>query len=186
MVTRLRGLQRRLAVLQQEEAALARQSAARVEHLQELYSIPSLADVKYEEWSQVRLDRLLVDYLLRMGYEKSARALAREKRIADLVDLEVFAHCHKIADSLERGSTTDALAWCTEHRALMKKSNVTHLLDYVDRSLWLMGTSPEQSRIRTPPSGVYRVAPRGAAPGSTAARSETPGVALGAVRNRSL
>ena len=127
MVTRLRSLQRRLAVLQQEEAALERQSAARVAHLQELYGIPSLADVKYEEWSQVRLARLLVDYLLRMGYEKSARALAKEKGIADLVDLEVFAHCHKIADSLKKGNTAEALAWCTEHKALMKKSNVACL-----------------------------------------------------------
>ena len=125
LISRLRGLQRRLANLQQEEARLERQSRARIEHLQALYGIPSLADVKYDEWAQVRLDRLLVDYLLRMGYEKSARALAKEKGITDLVDLEVFAHCHKIAESLERGSTAEALSWCTEHKALVKKSNVS-------------------------------------------------------------
>ena len=125
MVARLRSLQRRLALLQQEQAALDRQSRARVEHLQELYGIPSLADVKYEEWSKVRLDRLLVDYLLRMGYERSARELAREKGIGGLVDLEVFAHCHKIAESLERQSTAEALAWCAEHKAVMRKANVS-------------------------------------------------------------
>ena len=35
-------------------------------------------DVKYEVWSRTRLDRLLVDYLLRHGYNESARALADE------------------------------------------------------------------------------------------------------------
>ena len=130
MVARLRSLQRRIELLQQEEALLARQATARVDHLQELYGIPSLADVKYEEWSKVRLDRLLVDYLLRMGYERSARALAREQGITDLVDLEVFAHCHQIADSLKRGSTAEALAWCAEHKALMKKSNVRYPPSY--------------------------------------------------------
>ncbi len=93
-------------------------------HLQNLFEIPSLADIKYEEWSRVRLDRLLVDYLLRSGYGNSAVALAREKKIEDLVDLDVFVQCHAIEESLRRRSTAECLAWCAEHRPLMKKSNV--------------------------------------------------------------
>ena len=33
----------------------------------------SLVDVKYDEWSRVRLSRLLVDYLLREGYRRALR-----------------------------------------------------------------------------------------------------------------
>lgn len=104
-----------------EEKVLHQHSRRRIQHLQDLYEIPSLADVKYDEWSRVRLNRLLVDYLLRCGYEESARALAREKEIEELVDLEVFVQCHRIEESLRRRSTQECLAWCVEHRPMMKK-----------------------------------------------------------------
>lgn len=103
---------------------LHNQSRRRIQHLQHIYEIPSLADVKYEEWSRIRLNRLLVDYLLRNGYGDSAVALAKEKGIEDLVDLDIFVQCHAIEESLRRRSTAECLAWCTEHRPLMKKTNV--------------------------------------------------------------
>ena len=78
--------------------------------------------MKYEEWSRVRLNRLLVDYLLRMGYVESAKALAKEKGIEELVDVDVFVQAHRVEESLRRGSTVEALAWCREHAVLMKKT----------------------------------------------------------------
>ena len=113
-----------MEVLAEEEKVLRRQSLKRIEHLNELYTIPSLADVKYDEWSRVRLNRLLVDYLLRMGYTESAKALAVEKGIEDLVDLNVFEQCHRIEERLRSGSTAEGLAWCAEHKALIKKTGV--------------------------------------------------------------
>ena len=65
-----------------------------------------------------------MDYLLRNGYGESARALAREKGIEELVDLEVFVQCHKIEESLRRRSTQECLAWCAEHRPMMRKTSV--------------------------------------------------------------
>lgn len=120
----MQGLKRKMESLREEERVLQQHSRKRILHLQDLYEIPSLADVKYEEWSRIRLDRLLVDYLLRSGYGNSAMALAREKGIEDLVDLDVFVQCHAIEESLRRRSTAECLAWCAEHRPLMKKSNV--------------------------------------------------------------
>lgn len=113
-----------METLHSEELALHQASRKRIQHLQDLYEIPSLADVKYDEWSRVRLNRLLVDYLLRCGYAESARALAREKGIEELVDLEVFVQCHRVEDSLRRRSTQECLAWCAEHRPMMKKLDV--------------------------------------------------------------
>ena len=124
MIGRMQGLKRKMEALHGEERALQRASRMRIRHLQDLYEIPSLADVKYEEWSRVRLDRLLVDYLLRCGYGESARALAREKGIEELVDLEVFVQCHRVEESLRRRSTQECLAWCAEHRPMMKKLDV--------------------------------------------------------------
>lgn len=124
MISRMQGLKRKMESLREEERVLQQHSRKRILHLQDLYEIPSLADVKYEEWSRVRLDRLLVDYLLRSGYGNSAMALAREKGIEDLVDLDVFVQCHAIEESLRKRSTAECLAWCAEHRPLMKKFNV--------------------------------------------------------------
>ena len=121
----MQGLKRKLEGLHEEEKVLNQHSRKRIQHLQELYEIPSLADVKYEKWSRVRLDRLLVDYLLRCGYSESAFALAEEKGIRELVDLDVFVQCYAIEQSLRRGSTTECLAWCLENRPAMKKMNVS-------------------------------------------------------------
>lgn len=124
MINRMKNLKRKMERFHDEEKTIHRQTRKRLGHLNDLYQIPSLADVKYEEWSRLRLDRLLVDYLLRNGYGESARALAKEKGIEDLVDLDVFVQCHKVEESLRSGSTQECLAWCSEHRELTRKTQV--------------------------------------------------------------
>lgn len=84
----------------------------------------SLEDVKYEDWSRTRLDRLLVDYLLRDGYKDSATALAREKGIEDLVDVDTFVQMGRIRESLNNGVVTEALAWCQENKKELRKMEV--------------------------------------------------------------
>jgi len=84
----------------------------------------SLDDVKYEEWSRTRLDRLLVDYLLRYGYKESATALAREKGIEELVDVETFVQMSRIRESLRNGRVTEALAWCNENKKELRRMEV--------------------------------------------------------------
>ncbi|KAJ9643098.1 GID complex subunit containing RING finger motif [Coniosporium apollinis] len=123
MISRLQTLKRKLSDLQQTEESIQRQSKARIAHLNELYQIPSLADVKYDEWSRVRLDRLLVDYLLRSGYGESARQLAQEKGIEELVDVEAFVECFRVEESLRKGQTKAALVWCADNKQALKKIN---------------------------------------------------------------
>lgn len=124
MINRMKNLKRKMEGFHVEEKTIHRQTRKRLEHLHDLYQIPSLADVKYDEWSRLRLNRLLVDYLLRSGYGESATALAREKGIEDLVDLNVFVQCHNVEDSLRKESTQECLAWCSEHRELTRKTHV--------------------------------------------------------------
>ena len=125
MISRMQGLKRKMDTLANDEKTLHHYSKRRIQHLQELYEIPSLADVKYDEWSRVRLNRLLVDYLLRSGYGESAKALAREKSIEELVDLDLFVQCHRIEESLRQRNTQECLSWCVEHRPMMKKLDVS-------------------------------------------------------------
>lgn len=121
MIARMEKLKRKLEVLHAEEQALHDQSAKRIQHLEELYHIPSLVDVKYEQWSRTRLDRLTVDFLLRAGYSDTASSLATSKGIEHLIDLDTFTSCQKIADSIQKGDTTEALAWVRDNRESIKK-----------------------------------------------------------------
>ncbi|KAF2175274.1 protein FYV10 [Zopfia rhizophila CBS 207.26] len=123
MISRMQGLKRKLEGLHEEEMRIHRASRARIAHLQDLFDVQSLVDVKYDEWSRIRLSRLLVDYLLRSDYSSSAAYLAAEKGIEDLVDVDAFVQCHKIEKSLREGHrTNEALAWCAENRQNLKKA----------------------------------------------------------------
>ena len=121
MISRMQNFKRKLEKLQSEEESLHDHTSKRIKHLQDLFEIESLGDVKYDEWSRTRLDRLTVDYLLRSGYSRTAASLAEAKQISHLIDLDVFTSCHKIAASLNRGDTKDALAWVNENRNSLKK-----------------------------------------------------------------
>ena len=81
--------------------------------------------MKYDDWSKVRLDRLLVDYLLRRGYLDSARELAREKRVEELVDVGVFEEVGRIERSLREGRMEAALGWCSENKTGLRKIAVS-------------------------------------------------------------
>lgn len=117
------NLHRKLSALHSEESSLFAQQSARISHLSTLHDIPTLSDVAYEQWSHTRLDRLVVDYLLRQGYSRSARSLAEEQSILPLVDISVFEECHRIEQSLLAGKTADCLAWCAENKQALKKLN---------------------------------------------------------------
>ncbi|ORY70073.1 CTLH/CRA C-terminal to lish motif domain-containing protein [Pseudomassariella vexata] len=134
MISRMRGVKRKLTSFADEEARLYRHEAARVSHLGELYGMHSVDDVKYEAWSRTRLNRLLVDYLLRSGFNDSARMLAQERGIEDLVDVETFEQMSRVRGSLLKGSVAEALAWCTagDTKKELRKmdSNLEFMLRY--------------------------------------------------------
>jgi macrophage erythroblast attacher len=125
MITKMRGVKRKLAACADEEALLTRQSEARIVHLRELYGMHSVEDVQYEAWSRKRLDRLLVDYLLRSGYNASAGELAKERGVEDLVDVEAFVQMSRVRESLKGGSVQEALAWCQDKKKELRKMEVS-------------------------------------------------------------
>lgn len=114
-------LKRKLEALHADEKVLHKQQKSRIQHLQQLHEIASLADVKYDNWSHTRLDRLLVDYLLRQGYTESAKELAQEQDIDGLVDIGVFEESGKIEKSLRAGKVQDCLTWCVDNKQALKK-----------------------------------------------------------------
>ena len=53
----------------------------RVGHTASLFECHTLEDIKFEKWSEQRLDRLLVDYMLRKGMAESSIQLGQRKQI---------------------------------------------------------------------------------------------------------
>ncbi|KAF3923935.1 hypothetical protein AA313_de0206528 [Arthrobotrys entomopaga] len=125
MITRIQGLKRKMETLHEDEKAVHLQSRKRTTHLNDLYSLSSLLEDGYGRWSKVRLDRLLVDYMLRNGYSESAKKLAKEKDIEGLVDVDVFLQCWGIEESLRKKSTVECLAWCQDNKNALKKIKST-------------------------------------------------------------
>jgi macrophage erythroblast attacher len=124
MIARMRGMKRKLTTYADEEARLYRQIDARVDHLRQLSDMQTVEDVKYEAWSRQRLDRLLLDYLLRHGYNNTASELADERGMRDLADIDTFVAMSKVRKSLESGNVTDALSWCNENKKELRKMDV--------------------------------------------------------------
>lgn len=125
MIARMTTLKRKLEALRAEDEIINLSARARIAHLQDLYAIQSLEDVKYEAWSRTRLDRLLVDYMLRSGYSDSAKLLAKEKEVEQLVDVDAFEQCGRIEKGLRKGEIKEALAWCADNRQALRKMNVS-------------------------------------------------------------
>lgn len=121
-IARLRTLKAKMQMLREYEKVIQYATQKRIEHLGQLYDMQSLVDVKFEAWSRTRLNRLLVDYLIRFGFSKTARSLIESKGLGDLTDVPIFEECYRIETSLESdGILTEALAWCVDHKVLMKK-----------------------------------------------------------------
>ncbi|CAD5182958.1 unnamed protein product [Musa acuminata subsp. malaccensis] len=120
LVSRLQGLKRKLEQLEEGsrvENLQAQRCRARLEHLD------SVADAdKFAEWKDVRLTRILVDYMMRMSYYDTAKKLAETSKIQELVDIDVFLEAKKVIDSLQNKEVALALAWCAENKSRLKKS----------------------------------------------------------------
>lgn len=124
VIARMQGYKRKVEVLREEETVLHGHVGKRIAHLQDLYDVSSLDDAGYDRWSRVRLDRLMVDFLLRTGCGATAAALARDKAIEALVDVDVFMGCRRIEQALRAESTAECLAWCQENKLALRKQKV--------------------------------------------------------------
>jgi len=76
---------------------------------------------KVEEFERERLDRILVDYLLRESLKESGMAVVRSTELEGLVDVDIFLETQRIASTLKQGDCRSALAWCAQNAGRLKK-----------------------------------------------------------------
>lgn len=118
LVSRLQGLKRKLDESNKSEQMEVQRSRARLDHLDMLQIAGKENRLK---WNNIRVDRILVDYMLRSCYYESAIKLAESSGIQELVDIDIFFDAKKVVQSLRNRDCSEALAWCTENKSKLKK-----------------------------------------------------------------
>ncbi|XP_015424418.1 PREDICTED: macrophage erythroblast attacher isoform X1 [Myotis davidii] len=118
VVEKLSVLKRKAVESIQAEDESAKLCKRRIEHLKEHSSDqPAAASL----WKRKRMDRMMVEHLLRCGYYNTAVKLARQSGIEDLVNIEMFLTAKEVEESLERGETATCLAWCHDNKSRLRK-----------------------------------------------------------------
>ncbi|KAI9006120.1 CTLH/CRA C-terminal to lish motif domain-containing protein [Gaertneriomyces semiglobifer] len=125
MTARLTKLKHKLAETKGEERVYISRTSNRIEHLTTLMGITNAESEDYARWCQTRLDRVMVDYMLRNGFRESARRLAEEKGVLDLVDVGLFDESWQIVEALKSRSCTECLRWCADNRSSLEKIQST-------------------------------------------------------------
>ena len=74
-----------------------------------------------EKFERERLDRILVDYLLRESLTESGLAVLKNAALEELVDVDIFLETQTIASTLEKRDCGSALVWCAENAGRLKK-----------------------------------------------------------------
>ncbi|CAL4902809.1 unnamed protein product [Urochloa decumbens] len=116
LVSRLHGLKRKMEEGARAEELQVQRCRARLDRL------ATASTGEDAEWEDIRLKRILVDYMLRMSYYDSATKLAEISGIQELVDIDVFLDAKRVIDSLQNNEVAPALAWCAENKSRLKKS----------------------------------------------------------------
>ncbi|XP_025742743.1 E3 ubiquitin-protein transferase MAEA isoform X3 [Callorhinus ursinus] len=118
VVEKLSVLKRKAVESIQAEDESAKLCKRRIEHLKEHSSDqPAAASL----WKKKRMDRMMVEHLLRCGYYNTAVKLARQSGIEDLVNIEMFLTAKEVEESLERRETATCLAWCHDNKSRLRK-----------------------------------------------------------------
>ncbi|KAJ2785152.1 GID complex subunit containing RING finger motif [Coemansia interrupta] len=122
LIERLQVLKRKLEEANQEEAQLIQKSKRRAIELQELKSFETTSHPLFQQWCRRRLDRVLVDYMLRNGNMRTAQMLVEESQLEHFADTSLFSLVMAIeAELKESHSCRGALEWCAENRSALRK-----------------------------------------------------------------
>ncbi|GMH32254.1 hypothetical protein BSKO_00088 [Bryopsis sp. KO-2023] len=118
LVTRLQGFKRKLDEISKTEEEGAHKCQVRLRHL---VDIGEPVENCVADWNSQRMNRLLVDHLLRTACQESAFHLAKESDIEDLVDTHIFTGACKVVEGLRQHDCSQALQWCAENRTKLKR-----------------------------------------------------------------
>lgn len=75
------------------------------------------------QFKKVRLNRLIVEHFLRLGYYDSAEILANRSEIRDLTNIDIFQVSREVEKDLGTHSTYKCILWCSDNKSKLRKIN---------------------------------------------------------------
>ncbi|KAI8989264.1 CTLH/CRA C-terminal to lish motif domain-containing protein [Pilobolus umbonatus] len=121
----LNKLTTKLDRLKEEERIYTTRIDKRLHYLQQIENVTSPKSPEFISWSKIKLDRVIVDYLLREGMTETAKEVARIGGIEDMVEIELFGQSEAVEMALKRHSCKECLQWCSDNRSGLKKMKST-------------------------------------------------------------
>uniref|UniRef100_A0A8C4N2C0 E3 ubiquitin-protein transferase MAEA n=1 Tax=Eptatretus burgeri TaxID=7764 RepID=A0A8C4N2C0_EPTBU len=118
VVDKLAALKRKAGEAVQAEEESAALCKRRIAHLKE-HAGPGWSAVNL--WKRQRVERMIVDHLLRCGFYTAAIKLARQSGIEDLVNIDMFLTAKEVEESLARRETATCLSWCHDNKSRLRK-----------------------------------------------------------------
>lgn len=112
-----------------DELDAAQNCKRRVEHLKigAIGNSPLLdAPITYSLWKKTRVERFLVDHLLRAGHYNTAQKIVKQNpELAELTNLDIFLVARNVELTLAQHQTQAALAWVHDHKSKLRKIKST-------------------------------------------------------------
>lgn len=75
------------------------------------------------QWKKVRLNRLIVEHFLRLGYYDTAEILANRSGIRDITNIDIFQVSREVEKDLAQHNTAKCILWCIDNKSKLRKIN---------------------------------------------------------------
>lgn len=130
VVERLQVLKRKAEESITEELSAGYVCKRRLDHIkQNAIQMPSpnleLQIAATNQWKKIRLDRMIVEHFLRLGYYESAEQLAIRSGIRDLTNLDIFQTSREVEQDLASHRTAKCTTWYIDNKTKLRKINST-------------------------------------------------------------
>ncbi|KAI6655019.1 Macrophage erythroblast attacher [Oopsacas minuta] len=84
---------------------------------------PTEKSEELKQFEKSRVNRIVVDHLLRTGHFDTAVSLSKETGISHLVDIDLFQETREIERELRIHNPDPCLAWCLSNKSKLRKLN---------------------------------------------------------------
>jgi len=122
LIERLRSLRDHLVSGRGSETEMATLLQSRLDYLLLRQTTTTMEDGECDErWKQQRIDRLVIDHLLRIGLFDSAQRLADVAQVNGMCNRQVFTVAKKVEEALLRHDVTPCLEWIMEHKSKLRR-----------------------------------------------------------------
>lgn len=75
------------------------------------------------QWKKVRLNRLIVEHFLRLGYYDTAEILADRCGIREISNVDIFQVIREVEKDLSQHNTAKCIMWCIDNKSKLRKIN---------------------------------------------------------------